>query len=540
MRKISLVIVVALFFFGPSAALGQSTTASAPVQVAGQTLFLLQRGIGSFSVAERAQAVNRRLEAILLSTPARVQPTVRRSDLGLLILIGDEPIIAVTEADARAEGLSPEALADRWASAIQAGILQGSAQRIRDTLLRRMLIVGAVILVSFGLLTLLGRARRRLASWLATRRHRISAFRFKGLELVSAERIYRAGDRILFLGTVAAMLLIAIAALLLVFGQFPATRTYAYQVFLWLWDPLVNIGKGVLGYLPNLFYILVIVVVTRVILRGISFIFEQAHRGVISLEPWVHADVARPTSQIIKAVLIIVALFFIAPLIPGTGSTAAQGISVILGLMVSFGSTSTVGNLIAGIVLTYMRPFQPGDRIKIGDTTGDVIERTFLYTKILTIKNEQVIVPSLQALGGAMVNYSVKAADRPLILYTSVTIGYDAPWRRVHELLIRAAERTSGICRNPEPFVLQTALNDFFVSYQLNAYTDQPNKMAMIYSELHQNIQDSFNEGGIEIMSPHYFQLRDGNCTTIPEGYRASNYHPPRFLVDALTGISGK
>ncbi len=274
--------------------------------------------------------------------------------------------------------------------------------------------------------------------------------------------------------------------------------------------------------------------VTRVILRVVLYIFEQAHRGAISLEPWIHADVARPTSQIIKAILIIMALFFIAPLIPGTGSTAAKGISVILGLMVSFGSTSTVGNLIAGIVLTYMRPFQLGDRVKIGDTTGDVIEKSFLYTKILTIKNEEVIVPSLQALGGSMVNYSAKAAERRLILHTSVTIGYDAPWRRVHELLIRAAERTSYLCSDPKPFVLQTSLNDFFVSYQLNAYADEPNRMAGIYSELHQNIQDSFNEGGIEIMSPHYFQLRDGNCTTIPAEYRATDYCPPRFLVDAI------
>ena len=301
---------------------------------------------------------------------------------------------------------------------------------------------------------------------------------------------------------------------------------------------MVNIRKGIIGYLPNLFYILVIAVVTRVIIRAIGFIFDQAHRGAISLEPWIHADVARPTSQIIKAVLIILAIFFIAPLIPGTGSTAARGISVILGLMVSFGSTSTVGNLIAGIVLTYMRPFNLGHRVKIGDTTGDVIEKTFLYTKILTIKNEQVIVPSLQALTGTIVNYSAEAVDRTLILYTTVTIGYDAPWRKVHELLIRAAERTADVLKEPKPFALQTSLNDFFVSYQLNACTNRPNRMATIYSELHQNIQDSFNEGGIEIMSPHYFQLRDGNSTTIPGQYRNPDYRAPRFLVN-VSGTTG-
>jgi small-conductance mechanosensitive channel len=200
--------------------------------------------------------------------------------------------------------------------------------------------------------------------------------------------------------------------------------------------------------------------------------------------------------------------------------------------MISFGSTSTVGNIIAGVVLTYMRPFQIGERVKIGDTTGDVVEKTFLYTKVLTIKNEEVTVPSLLVLSTATVNYSAKAQKSGLILHTSVTIGYDAPWRKVHELLLRAADRTADVLKDPKPFVLQTSLDDWYVSYQINTFTDQPNKMAVIYSDLHQNIQDSFNEGGVEILSPHYMQLRDGNATTIPTDY-LKNYEAPRFLVDA-------
>lgn len=326
--------------------------------------------------------------------------------------------------------------------------------------------------------------------------------------------------------------MVSVAALLLIFAQIPETRGYVYQVFLWLWNPFLNILKGIVSYLPNLFYILVIVAVTRVALRAITFVFDQAHRGVISLEPWVHGDVARPTAQIIKAVIIVLALFFIAPLIPGTGSTAARGITVILGLMVSFGSSSTVGNLIAGIVLTYMRSFKIGERVKIGETTGDVIERTFLYIKIRTIKNEQVIVPSLLALNNTMINFSAETRRRGLILHTTVTIGYDAPWRKVHELLVHAAERTHEILKDPAPFVLQTALNDFYVSYQLNAYTDTPARMAQIYSDLHQNIQDTFNQGGVEIMSPHYAQLRDGNATTIPQEFRSAEVKPRRFVVE--------
>jgi small-conductance mechanosensitive channel len=179
-----------------------------------------------------------------------------------------------------------------------------------------------------------------------------------------------------------------------------------------------------------------------------------------------------------------------------------------------------------------MRPFQLGERVLIGGTTGDVIERTFLYTKVLTIKNEEVIVPSLTALGGSMTNYSVRARAQGLILHTSVTIGYDAPWRQVHELLIRAADRTAHVLKEPRPFVLQTALDDFYVNYQINAYTDQAARMAQIYSELHENIQDSFNEAGVEICSPHYRQLRDGNSTTVPAEYLDKGYEPPRFRVE--------
>ncbi len=231
----------------------------------------------------------------------------------------------------------------------------------------------------------------------------------------------------------------------------------------------MDIVYGFFRYLPNLCFIVVIVFAARLAMRGLGFIFEQAHRGAISLEPWVPRDVARPTGQIAKMVLLVLALFFIAPLIPGTGTRAAEAISVVLGLMVSFSFTSTVGNLIAGVVLTYMRPFRVGDRVKLGETTGDVTERRFLYTKILTIKNEEVIVPSLVALGGSLISYSARAKTEGFDPAYQRDHRVRSPCRKVHELLIRAADRTAHLLKEPRPFVLQTALNDFYVTYQLNA-----------------------------------------------------------------------
>ena len=403
-------------------------------------------------------------------------------------------------------------------------------------LARRLIITGLVLGVAILLLLGLRQIKRRANTLLEKQRERIPAFRFRGLELVSARALFRTIGRAIWGIYLVCFVLVALGGALIVFGQFPATQGYARQVGLWLWIPFVHILHGALGYLPNLFYILVILIVARFILRMIGYVFGAAERGLISLEPWIHRDVAAPTGLIIKATVVVVTLFFIAPLIPGTGSTAARGISIILGLMISFGSTSTVGNFVAGIVLMYMRPFQLGERIRIGETTGDVIERTFLYTKVLTIKNEEIIVPSLSALGAPITNFSARAQRQGLILHSAVTIGYDAPWRQVHELLLRAAERTANVLKDPKPFVLQTALDDFYVRYQINVYTNQAAGMAQIYSDLHQNIQDSFNEGGVEICSPHFRQVRDGNAITIPADYRGPNYEAPRFRVEAMTG----
>jgi len=532
MRKVRRFLLATVFLFS-TALFGQAPAPEAPVRIEGQTLLVLHSGVGSFSTVERAQAVEQRLQDVLDSPTASHDTSVQRTEMGLVIMMGDKPIISVTPGDEKAEKVTAEVLADRWARAIREGMEHARTQMLSRSLWRRLLNAAIVLVLAVLAGLLVRRGRRALGQWLEGRRERIPTLHLRGLELVSPKFLYEGLGHFMAIVSLALLLVIAAGALILIFEQVPATQSYAHQVFLWIWDPLAVIFWGVVGYLPNLFYLLVIVFVTRFVMRGVGFVFEQAHRGVISLEPWVHRDVARPTAQILKVALIVLALFFIAPLIPGTGTSAAQAITVLLGLTVSLGSTSTVGNAIAGIVLTYMRPFQLGDRVQIGETTGDVVERTFLYTKVLTIKNEEVMVPSLQVIGTTMINYSAKARESGLILHTSVTIGYDAPWRKVHELLLRAADRTANVLKNPKPFVLQTSLDDSYVSYQLNAYTDQPNQMAQIYADLHQNIQDSFNEGGVEIMSPHYYQLRDGNTTTVPPDYRPQGYQPDRFLVEA-------
>ena len=179
-----------------------------------------------------------------------------------------------------------------------------------------------------------------------------------------------------------------------------------------------------------------------------------------------------------------------------------------------------------------MRLFRIGDRVKIGDETGDVIEKSLLVTRIRTTKNEIVSVPNSTVMSSPTVNYSSETLNKGLILHTTITIGYDVPWKDIHQALLTAADRTDLLLKEPKPFVLQTSLDDFYVAYQINAYTREANRQAGIYSHLHQNTQDCCNEAGIEILSPHYRAARDGSMSTIPANYLGQDYKVPSFNVN--------
>jgi len=206
----------------------------------------------------------------------------------------------------------------------------------------------------------------------------------------------------------------------------------------------------------------------------------------------------------------------IFPYSPGSDSAVFQGVSIFIGILFSLGSSSAVANAVAGLVITYMRPFKVGDRVKISEITGDIIEKSFLVTRIKTVKNEIITLPNASVLSSHTMNYSTVQENSGVILHTTITIGYNEPWRNVHEALIQAAHNTSGILHDPKPFVLQKSLDDFYIAYEINGYTRDVHYMDFIYSDLHTNIQDVFAEKNIEIMSPHYRSLRDGDSTTIP------------------------
>ena len=376
----------------------------------------------------------------------------------------------------------------------------------------------------------------RLDSWRGTR---IRSLYIQRVEILPADRITNILIALVKYVRVAAVLVILYFYISLVFSFFPLTKGLAAKLFGYLVSALNVVWQSFVSYLPNLFLIAVIVFVARYIIKLVRFIFTEIGKGTITF-PRFYRDWAGPTYKIVRLLIIALAAVMIFPYFPGSASPAFQGLSIFFGVLISLGSTSVVANVVAGVVLTYMRAFDIGDRVRIADTVGDVIETTLLVTRIRTIKNVDITIPNSMVLASHIINYSSLAQGSGLILHTTVTIGYDVPWRKVHELLIAAARATQHILEEPAPFVLQTSLDDFYVSYELNAYTDKPNKMATIYSELHQNIQDKFNEAGVEIMSPHYTALRDGQQTAIPEDYLPKSYAPPAFKVSLLGNLPGK
>ncbi|MDX1984738.1 MAG: mechanosensitive ion channel [Bryobacteraceae bacterium] len=314
-------------------------------------------------------------------------------------------------------------------------------------------------------------------------------------------------------------LLGASTALTFSLSLFASTRHITTTLFDLLGHAAASVLGGIAGYLPNLAVLVVISTVTYGVIRLLHALAKGVETGLIRITGF-YPEWASPTFDLLAFLIVMVALVAAFPYLPGGDSPALRGVSIFIGVLVSLGSSSAISNIVAGIILIYMRPYRAGDRVRIAETYGDVVSKNLLVTRVRTIKNVEVTVPNSTVLAAHIRNYSSEAAGPGVILNTTVTIGYDAPWRRVHELLIGAALATDGILADPKPFVFQTSLNDFHVSYEINAFTRQANRLDDIYSLLHQNIQDEFNKAGVEIMSPNWHSLRQGNPSTIPEAYR--------------------
>ncbi len=513
----------------------QAKPTGAPVVLDEDTLFVIYDQLGPFTPQVRAQAIAERLARLAKDPFTRIYPvTAADRDSTSELVYGEMVVMTVTDRDAEPSGLSRQELAKAYAQKIQAALANSREQFTLRTILINagLAILDTIILVV--LLVLFHKTFPKLYAKLeAWRGSIIRPIRIQQVELLSADQIAAALTGIAKTIRVAAVLVLLYMYLTTVLGIFPWTRGVSAALFDAVLSTLQVIGQAFATYIPNVISIIVIIFVTRYIIKLIRLLFTGVERGAITFAEF-QRDWAQPTYKIVRFLVIVFAAIAIFPYIPGSQSEGFRGISVFLGLLLSLGSAVSISNIIAGVVLTYMHPFRLGDRVKVADTIGDVVEKGLLVTRIRTIKNVDVTIPNSLVLSTHLINFSSSAKNLGLILHTSVTIGYDAPWKIVHELLINAARATTHILEKPEPFVLQTSLDDFYVTYEINAYTDQPNKMAVIYAELHQHIQDKFNEGGVEIMSPHYGTIRDGNKTTIPDSYLPKSYQAPGIRIESV------
>ncbi len=496
------------------------------------TLFLIYNKSGSFTAEERASAIETRIRKIgerFSLKKDSLQVVV--SETTVDVVYGADIVVSVSENDALWNDKTKQALAEQYLEIISRAIENYNEETSLITLLKEFGMALLVLLVLGLIIFYCNRLFRWTAVKIASQENKLlSGLKLGDYTLLDAHKQVRFVTTLNKLLKWLVILLLVYTALPILFGIFPWTQNFAETLINYIFDPLKAIWLAFWDYLPNLFTILVIFMVFRYIIKGAGFLKSEIASGNLKI-PEFYPDWANPTYSIVKILLYAFMFVLIFPYLPGSDSPVFQGVSVFLGFLLTFGSAGSLSNVIAGLVLTYMRLFFKGDRVKIGEVTGDVIERSLLVTRVRTIKNEIISIPNSTVMNSHTINYSSDSPSNGLILHTTVTIGYDVPWKKMHEALINAANRTDLLLKEPKPFVLQTSLEDFYVSYQINAYTKSPNKQSIIYSELHQNIQDCCNEVGIEILSPHYRAARDGNMSTIPESYHSKDYKAPSFNV---------
>lgn len=510
-------------------ALLRSRQKGIPVTPFLDTLFYVYGKIGPFGPSDRAHNTSNKIrkladDPLFAADSVKVSPNEDIID----VTYNDLILLSITDDDALWLNEDKNSVAEGYAAMIRKSVLDYKEANSLKSMLIRVAWLLLILLIFSGIIYLVNRFFSRLRRKIVQEKDKFfKGIKVKDYPLLNPQKQLGMAYSVLKVVRIIIILLIVYITLPFVFSIFPWTKGIADSLISWTLAPIKAMLAAMLGYLPKLLTILVIYLVTRYLVKFINYLAGEVSKGALNIKGF-YPDWAMPTASVVKFLLYAFMFVIIFPYLPGSDSKIFQGVSVFLGILFSLGSSSAIANIIAGFVITYMRPFKIGDRIKIGELTGDVIEKNMLVTRLRTIKNEEITVPNASILSGHTINYTSSARELGLILHTTATIGYDVPWRKVHELLIAAALATDGVVKERKPFVLQTSLDDFSVAYELNAYTDHPENMAVIYSGLHQNIQDRFNEAGIEIMSPHYITRREDNInTTIPAEYLSKKQPPP-------------
>ncbi len=493
-------------------------TAGAPLIIDGDTLLRLYARKGGVVPEERIKGIKEQI----VSHGKRMtfftdSCTIYEGEFFTDIMVGHDVIMSVSDEDGLWENMSRRKLAKQYRAVIEAKIQElheeyGLQQKIFGIITVAIIIVIQWLLIKLTL-WLYRRWRIRVVRWLMKRGKPLMIKDYEVLNLHKQGILFFTIGKILLILVIFWQLIISIP---LLFSAFPETKDFAYTILGYIWNPVKSILLAIVGFLPNLIQIIIIVICFRYLVKGIKYVMDEIANGNLKISGF-YPDWAQPTFVIVRVLCYSFMFVMIWPLLPSSNSEVFQGVSVFIGVIVSLGSSSIVGNIMAGMVMTYMRPFKLGDFIKYGDTEGFVIEKTVLVTRIRTRKNDVITIPNSNLLTSQTSNYTVAANDYGIVVHTKVTIGYDMKWHNIEQLLLDSAAATPGIAKTPKPFVLVTALDDYYVEYEINAYTKDYNKLPIVYTALHQNILDKFHKAGVEIMSPHIYAHRQDLELQIPK-----------------------
>ena len=510
----------------------QAITEAVPLVVWNRTLTVFRFTFRGSTPAERAVSAKDRIERLLFS--AEPDWIVESSDItlgpdrGKTILIDGRIAFNIFEADLDPEsGESLQGATDQAVARVRELVTAHLQQRQLPVLVRGIAFSAAATLLYAFLLWLMVRVRAYGLSQLhrkvnEARRWMVIAGYDLRPHLVSIEVNVARG------GTFLVGAFLSYVWLTFVLSKFHYTHPWAGQLGAYLLGLGKKLGIGFVGTIPGLFTVLVIIWLTQIISRLISSFIIQVEQKKLNVG-WLQPETAQATRRIVTVLVWIFALTVAYPYIPGSNSAAFKGISVFVGLMISLGSAGVVGQIISGLVAVYSQALKPGDYVRVGDHEGVATNMGTLSIKLITRKYEEITIPNAVLVGMTVVNYTRAAGGSGAIVSTGVTIGYDAPWRQVHAMLLQAAERTGRIKREPAPYVYQKALSDFYVDYQLLFHVDQPQDRMDSLSELHGHIQDVFNEHGVQIMSPHFMNQPDDKVWVPPNDW----YTPPASAPDA-------
>lgn len=488
----------------------------APISPFLDTLFYVYGNSGAVTPEQRALSIEKNIIS-LYQDPLFEPDSLKINVAGetYLITYMNETVIGINDIQAEMENKSKSELASEYLHFIVKAIEKEQERTGWKNILRVIALSLLILLLTVLAIKYLNLGYRKLRYYVARQEH----WTIDKLKYILDQK--KQIGIILFLLNMLRFICVAFILYFCLFAflsLFPETKWLAETLISYVMSPLTKAYSSVVGFIPDLFNIIVIVVLFRFSIKAMKIVTDRIGDGSINIIGF-YPDWAEPTFNIIKGLLYAFMIVLIFPFLPGANTDAFKGVSVFLGILFSLGSTSIIANVVSGIVITYMRPFKLGDRIRMGEFTGNVIEKTPLVTRLKTPKNEIITIPNGTIMSAQTINYTHSAEEYGLILYATVAMGYDVPWRKVHELLIEAGLKTPKVLKDPKPFVLQLALDDFYVQYQINIYTKDADSMAPIYSDLYKNVQDVFNREGIELLSPHFRAQRDGSAVNMPQEY---------------------